>query len=265
MQAIDGIGRVLEIARTRSGVRTPIVGIAGAQGSGKSWIACAAAESIPGAIHLSLDDFYLSGAARRGLAASVHSLFATRGVPGTHDLAQLNTTLNALLSAGPDSETLLPAFDKLTDEPQVSETCRRFKGHPSVIIFEGWCLGALPQTEPDPVAPVNTLERDEDSQGVWRRTVNRRLETDYAALFARLDSILFLQAPSFDVVHAWRCQQEETMLGRTLGAAERQRIARFIGFFERITRSMLAGGRRSDLSLELDAERRVLNAREGPA
>lgn len=265
MQAIDGIGPVLETARTRCGARTPIVGIAGAQGSGKSWIARAAAESIPGAIHLSLDDFYLSGAARRELAASVNPLFATRGVPGTHDLAQLNTTLNALLSAGPDCETLLPAFDKLTDEPQVSETCRRFKGHPSVIIFDGWCLGALPQSEPDLVMPVNTLERDEDSQGVWRRTVNRRLETDYAALFARLDSILFLQAPSFDVVHAWRCQQEETMLGRTLGAAERQRIARFIGFFERITRSMLAGGRRSDLSFELDADRRVLNAREGPA
>ena len=262
MQTITAIERALEIGKSRCAAHTPIVGIAGAQGSGKSWLARAAAESMPGAIHLSLDDFYLSGPARRALAGSVHPLFATRGVPGTHDLGQLHATLEALLTAGPDSETLLPAFDKLKDEPQPQQTWRRYKGRTSVIIFEGWCLGALPQDEHDLATPVNQLEREEDGQGVWRRAVNRRLETDYAALFARLDAIAFLQAPSFDVVHAWRCQQEETTLGRMLNESERQRIARFIAFFERITRSMLAGGRRSDLSLELDASRQLLCIRE---
>jgi D-glycerate 3-kinase len=246
MQTIDGIDRVLQIARTRCGARPPIIGIAGAQGSGKSWLARTFAEQTPATIHLSLDDFYLSSAARRALAESVHPLFVTRGVPGTHDLDQLNATLDALLTAGPDSETPLPAFDKLTDELQPRETWRRFKGRPSAIIFEGWCLG-------------------EDIQGVWRSAVNRRLETDYAALFARLNSTLFLQAPSFDVVHAWRCQQEETMLGRPLNDAEQQKIASFIAFFERITRGMLAGGLRCDLSLELDANRQVLNPRDGAA
>lgn len=259
MQTIDGINRALQIARTRCGAHPPIVGIAGAQGSGKSWLARTFTEQTPGAIHLSLDDFYLSSAARRALAESVHPLFATRGVPGTHDLDQLNAALDALLAAGPDSETPLPAFDKLADELQPRETWRRFKGRPSAIIFEGWCLGALPQGERDLDAPVNALERHEDIQGVWRSAVNRRLETDYAALFARLNSTLFLQAPSFDVVHAWRCQQEETMLGRPLNDAEQQKIARFIAFFERITRGMLAGGLRCDLSLKLDANRQVLN------
>lgn len=265
MQAIDGIDRALQIARTRCGARTPIIGIAGAQGSGKSWLARIAAETMPGALHLSLDDFYLSSAARRALAESAHPLFATRGVPGTHDLGQVNATLDALLSAGPDSQTLVPAFDKLTDELHPPETWRRVKGRPAAIIVEGWCLGALPQSERDLAAPVNALERNEDAQGVWRRAVNQRLETDYAALFARLDAIAFLHAPSFDVVHAWRCQQEETALGRTLDEIERQRIARFIAFFERITRGMLSGGRRSDVSLALDADRQVLNLRDGAA
>ena len=83
------------------------------------------------------------------------------------------------------------------------------------------------------------------------------------AATARLDAIAFLHAPSFDVVDAWRCQQEETALGRTLDEIERQRIARFIAFFERITRGMLSGGRRSDVSLALDADRQVLNLRDG--
>ena len=265
MQTITAIERALEIGISRCGARTPILGIAGAQGSGKSWLARAAADSMPGSIHLSLDDFYLSGPVRRALAESMHPLFATRGVPGTHDLGQLHATLEALLTAGPDSETPLPSFDKLNDEPQPQQTWRRHKGRPSVIIFEGWCLGALPQDEHDLATPVNALERTEDPEGVWRSAANARLKSDYAALFARLDSILFLQAPSFDIVHAWRCQQEATALERPLNEAERQRIARFIGFFERITRSMLAGARRSDLSLELDANRRALSLREDPS
>lgn len=265
MQTIATIERALEIAVSRCGARTPIVGIAGAQGSGKSWLARTFAEKTPGAIHLSLDDFYLSSAARRDLAESVHSLFATRGVPGTHDLEQLNATLDALLSAGPEAGTCIPAFDKLADEPQPFETWRRFKGHPSAILLEGWCLGARPEGEETLSAPVNELERAEDPNGVWRRAANARLKNDYAGVFARLDSILFLQAPSFDVVHAWRCQQEETALSRPLTEMERQRIARFIGFFERITRSMLAGRRRSDLTLELDAHRGILTLRNDPS
>lgn len=263
MQTFAAIERALDITESRCGARTPIVGIAGAQGSGKSWLARAFAEATPGAINLSLDDFYLSSQARRALTESVHPLFATRGVPGTHDLGQLHATLDALLAAGPDSKTPLPGFDKLRDEPQPPETWRSFQGKPAAIILEGWCLGALPQSAGELATPINALERDADSESLWRRAVNAHLAADYADLFARLDAILFLQAPSFDIVHAWRCQQEETALGRALTEAERQGIARFIAFFERITRSMLAGRRRSDITLELNSERKISAARNG--
>ena len=39
---------------------------------------------------LSLDDFYLGRRDRAALARDVHPLLATRGVPGTHDLALLD-------------------------------------------------------------------------------------------------------------------------------------------------------------------------------
>ena len=262
MQTIDAVKWALDIALSCCGARAPIVGISGAQGSGKSWLARTAAESVPGAINLSLDDFYLPSAIRRARSGAAHPLFATRGVPGTHDIGHLNATLDALLNADAESQTKLPAFDKLRDEPLPPETWRTFHGRPSVIFLEGWCFGALPQSAKDLAAPVNTLERDEDRDGSWRRAVNAHLEGGYASLFARLDAILFLKAPSFEIVHAWRCQQEETALGRALSEAERQRIARFIAFFERITRSMLADGLRSDITLELDDARRVLATRE---
>src|SRR5436189_108160 len=68
-----------------------MVGLCGAQGSGKSTASrdAAAALTVRGlsCLVLSLDDLYLGKAARAELAAEVHPLLATRGPPGTHDVA----------------------------------------------------------------------------------------------------------------------------------------------------------------------------------
>jgi len=83
-------------ARLRPGRRRPFVlGIAGAQGSGKSTIARALAARF-GCPVLSLDDLYLDGAARQRLAETVHPLLRTRGVPGTHDGAAGLAALESL-------------------------------------------------------------------------------------------------------------------------------------------------------------------------
>ena len=65
-----------------------LVGINGAQGTGKTTLCkflAAILSSQLGVAVLSLDDFYLTRAERHKLAAAVHPLLATRGVPGTHD------------------------------------------------------------------------------------------------------------------------------------------------------------------------------------
>ena len=68
-----------------------MVGLTGPQGSGKSTLAAKlppllAARGLRSAV-LALDDLYLTHAERRRLAADIHPLLATRGVPGTHDVA----------------------------------------------------------------------------------------------------------------------------------------------------------------------------------
>src|SRR5688572_3692030 len=94
-----------------------LVGLCGAQGSGKTTAATAlvellARENLP-AIALSIDDFYLPRATRAELAQHVHPLLQTRGVPGTHDVELALATIESL--AGEEA-TPVPVFDKAIDD-----------------------------------------------------------------------------------------------------------------------------------------------------
>lgn len=261
-----GAAKALEalIARHARPGHTPLIGIAGAQGSGKTILARAVAARI-GAAAFSLDDVYLDRAARARLAADVHPLFAVRGPPLTHDLDLLAATVARLRAAGPDDRTPLPAFDKLTDAPAPAGERPVFVGRPGAILIDGWLLGATAQGQTAQgqaalVRPVNDLERVQDPDGVWRRAADAALAGPYRAAFATFDAILFLKAPSFDVVLDWRCEQEAGLLGvapDALPPRRRAELAVFIGHFERITRHMLAGGVAADVTAALDARRRA--------
>ncbi|MBI1358877.1 MAG: kinase [Alphaproteobacteria bacterium] len=250
-------------ARNRCGGRVPVVGVAGSQGSGKTTLVRNLAKQDPTVAAFSLDDVYLPRAYRDLIAADVHPLFATRGPPGTHNLMQLTETLDELQEAGANSATRLPAFDKVADNPLPESRRPVFPGRPSLILLDGWCLGATPQTEVELAQPVNELETTEDADGVWRREINANLAGAYQDAFARLDAIVYRRAPGFEVVQSWRCQQEEGLLGRPLDDADRQRIARFVAYFERITRHMMSGGRRADIEVRLDDGRGVIDVLRG--
>jgi D-glycerate 3-kinase len=238
--------------------RPRLIAVSGAQGSGKTTLARAVAARI-GAAHLSLDDVYLTRAERQALAAARHPLFATRGPPGTHDLGLLDETLDALLTAGPQSRTPLPAFDKLADDRLPADRWLAFTGRPSAILIDGWCLGALPQNEAELTASLNSLEQERDPGGVWRRAVNDALTGPYGALFDRFDGFLHLLAPDFSVVQAWREEQEAGLLGAAPSPARRRELAVFIAHFERITRAMVAGNRRPGLEARLGADRSLVS------
>jgi D-glycerate 3-kinase len=255
--ALNALDQAVAIARERAGSRLAIVGVAGSQGSGKTTLVAAYAAAHPRVAHFSLDDVYLPASYRRLIAQSVHPLFATRGPPGTHNLLQLNETLDELSEAGEGAQTILPAFDKVTDNPTHSRHRPVFHGRPSVILVDGWCLGATAQTDDELASPINALEAQHDKDAVWRKEVNANLAGAYQLTFARLDAIVGLQAPAFEIVHTWRCEQEESLLARPLTDGDKLRINTFIQHFERITRHMIAGGCRADLDVQLDENRNV--------
>ena len=248
--------------------RTLKLGINGAQGTGKStlaeFLALAAAELFGWRTAvLSIDDFYLTRAERRELADEVHHLFATRGVPGTHDTDLLSSTLDEVAKLEAGQTTRLPRFDKAIDDRAAEDQWPLVEGALDLIILEGWCVGSSAD-EPSKLAePVNELESHEDADGTWRRYANARLSVDYEPIFARLDALVFLAAPSFNAILEWRIEQEHKLAKRSAGSQimTDDEVARFINFYERITRHNLETmPARADVVLTLDTSHAVVDA-----
>ena len=243
-----------------------VVGLCGAQGSGKSYVTRQAATRLTALGHacatLSLDDLYLTHAERAALAHEVHPLLATRGPPGTHDVNLGLSILGALRDGRPAA---IPAFDKLADDRLPRDQWIGVSQPVDIVLFEGWCLGAAPEAPQDLVTPVNALEREEDLGGVWRTYVNTALAGPYQTLFGQLDALIMLKAPGFDVVCRWRTEQEISNAAQASGQRGRRpmspaEVGRFIQYYERITRRMLAETpARADLVLALDEARAVID------
>lgn len=240
-----------------------LVGLSALQGSGKSTLAAqlvAAARSRGlDALALSLDDFYLGRRARRQLARRVHPLFATRGVPGTHDTNLLERTLDALATASPQHPARLPAFDKGRDTRHPPSRWRTRRRPPDLVILEGWCVGVPAQAAPDLARAANALERDEDADGSWRRHANRALGSAYVPLWRRLDRLAVLQAPAFDVVAGWRDEQERALRRRRAPhAMDAAALVRFVAHYERLSRHALRTlPILADVLVALDRRRKV--------
>lgn len=252
------IYEIIQDIRARSNDRRPaLIGVAGAQGCGKSYLCQLLEAANRGRFaHFSLDDVYLRKLERDAKARQMHPLLATRGAPGTHDLELARRVIEALNSAQDRAETRLPRFDKRADDRAPDGDWPVFRGKPEAILFDGWCVGALPD-ELGP-APVNRLEADQDGDGRWRTLVGGELATTYQAFFDRFDAIVYLQAPDWEIVRSWRGQQEEQTLGRKLSALEEARLDGFLMFYERITKSMMAGRHRATHLVKLGKLREPL-------
>ncbi len=100
-----------------------LVGISGAQGSGKSTL-CEFLKiildsyfSLRTAI-FSIDDLYKTREERTSLAQTVHPLLKTRGVPGTHDVDMGLKLINDLKNLSGSQSLAIPRFDKALDDRQ---------------------------------------------------------------------------------------------------------------------------------------------------
>lgn len=245
-----------------------IVGINGAQGTGKSTL-CRLLDTILAegfglkVVSVSIDDLYYTRAERKKLAEQVHPLFATRGVPGTHDVGLGLALLDKLVAQEAGRQVAIPVFDKAIDDRASIEKWPCTSLPLDLILFEGWCVGARPQDEPALISVVNTLEANEDQDGTWRRYVNRKLADDYAELFEQLDLLIMLKIPAMECVLEWRslqerklaAQREEAKATHIMTPAE---LDRFIMHYERLTRHMLSEmPNHADIVLRLDRDHKI--------
>jgi D-glycerate 3-kinase len=226
------------------------IGISGGQGSGKSTFSNLLSLVFTELFDLktlvmSLDDFYLTHDERQVLAKTVHPLLKTRGVPGTHDIPLMGKVMGGISH---NKEVHMPAFDKSDDDrcAMTKVRCDDVK----IIIVEGWCWGAEPES--DTSVPLNQLEREQDADGLWRGYVNQQL-ANYQDLF-RTDTSIFLSIPSMSSVLEWRWQQESE-LGQGSKNMTKEDIEYFVMHYERLTRHMLQSmPGKVDLTLYLDKD-----------
>ena len=226
--------------------KTLILGLSGSQGSGKTMVTgilqIILKKFFKKNIYIiSIDDFYKTLRDRNRMSQQKHSLFKTRGVPGTHDI---NLIKNFFISVKRKKfkKIKLPKFNKSIDDRSKKNYWHNINKRPEIIILEGWCVGAKPQIISSLRKPVNILERHEDKDLIWRKYANEKLKKEYKEVFAMIDYFIFMKVPNFKMVFKWRLLQESKLKKKfhykkkimTYSA-----IKRFIMFYQRITLQMI--------------------------
>ncbi len=226
--------------------KTLFLGFSGGQGSGKTTVVkilkIILKKFFKRKIYVSsIDDFYKTLKDRNEMSYTTHSLFQTRGVPGTHDVNLINKFFY-FIKKKKFKKTKLPKFDKSLDDRLKKKYWFNIKERPEIVILEGWCVGARPQSNSLIKKPVNILEKYEDENLIWRKHVNEKLKREYRKLFAMIDYYIFMKIPNFNMVFKWRLLQEKKLrkkLRYKKKIMSYSEIKRFIMFYQRITLQMI--------------------------
>ena len=224
-----------------------LIGLAGGQGSGKTTISSILSIILKKYFKLnvfiiSIDDFYKTRKERKILSKKKHSLLMTRGVPGTHDI-DLMLKFFKKIKSNKFRSLEVPKFNKAMDDRYKKRLWYKLKFKPDVVIFEGWCVGAKPQTAKQLKKPINSLEKVYDQGLKWRTHVNNQLKTKYKTLFNQLDGLLYLKAKNFNLLRNWRLKQErklwiQTKNKKNLKIMNNGDVINFMQTYQRITQQM---------------------------
>ena len=226
--------------------KTLFLGFSGGQGSGKTTVAkilkIILKKFFKRKIYVSsIDDFYKTLKDRNKMSYTTHPLFKTRGVPGTHDI-NLVKKFFYFIKKKKFEKTKLPKFDKSIDDRSKKKYWFNIKERPEIVILEGWCVGAKPQSNSLIKKPINILEKYEDKNLIWRKHINGKLKREYKKLFAMIDYYIFMKIPNFSIVFKWRLLQENKLRKKSRFKKKimsHNEIKRFIMFYQRITLQMI--------------------------
>ena len=195
--------------------KTLFLGFSGGQGSGKTTVTgilkIILKNYFKRKIHISsIDDFYKTLKDRNKISNTIHPLLKTRGVPGTHDI-NLIKKFFYFIKKKKFKEFKLPKFDKSIDDRLKKKYWFNIKERPEIVILEGWCVGAQPQSNSLIKKPINILEKYEDKNLMWRKHVNEKLKREYKKIFTMIDDFIFMKIPNFNMLFKWRLLQENKL------------------------------------------------------
>ena len=247
----------------KSKKKTVIIGLSGGQGAGKSTLAKIFQIILSTiyklkVVNISIDDFYRTSSERKKLSKFTHPLFMTRGVPGTHDSKMLLQIIKRLKNKNFEKLTV-PKFDKSKDDRLKRNFWQKITKKPDIVIFEGWCVGAKPQSKKDLMKSINLLEKREDKKLTWRKKVNNELKVNYKKIFNLIDYKIYINVPSFKHVFKWRLLQEKKLglKSNNKNVMKTNEVKRFIMFYERITKSMMKNLKDNNIIISLSNNHKI--------
>ena len=247
------------------------VGLAGGQGTGKTTISSLLEIILRkyfklNVFKISIDDFYRTRKERFNLSKKVHPLLMTRGVPGTHDI-------KIMLDFFRKSKTKkfksfkLPKFNKAIDDRCKKNQWYTIKKRPDVVIFEGWCVGARAEKNSTIKKSINSLEKTNDAQLIWRNYVNKQLKTKYKKLYDQLDCLVYLKAKNFSLLQKWRLIQEKKLWLKNKNKKTNNKIMskgdviNFMQTYQRVTQNMFKfAPRYASIILNLNSNHQIKSA-----
>ena len=236
------------IAKKAEKKRSYIVGLSGGQGSGKTTISSIISIILRkyfklNVFTISIDDFYKKRKERFLLSKKIHPSLMTRGVPGTHDINMMLDFFKRIKRK--EFRSLkLPKFNKAIDDRYNKKLWYSIKKRPDIIIFEGWCVGAKAEKKNTLKQPINSFEKLRDKKLIWRRYVNKQLQSKYKQLYDQLNCLLYLKSNNFSLLRKWRIKQE-TKLRLKNKRSNRNKIMsnkeviNFMQTYQRVTQNML--------------------------
>ena len=249
------------------------VGLAGGQGTGKTTISSLLEIILRkyfklNVFKISIDDFYRTRKERFNLSKKVHPLLMTRGVPGTHDI-------KIMLDFFRKSKTKkfksfkLPKFNKAIDDRCKKNQWYTIKKRPDVVIFEGWCVGARAEKNSTIKKSINSLEKANDAQLIWRNYVNKQLKTKYKKLYDQLDCLVYLKAKNFSLLQKWRLIQEKKLWLKNKNKNKKTKnkimskgdVINFMQTYQRVTQNMFKfAPRYASVILNLNSNHQIKSA-----
>ena len=167
----------------------------------------------------------------------------TRGVPGTHDINMMLDFFKRIKRK--EFRSLkLPKFNKAIDDRCNKKLWYSIKKRPDIIIFEGWCVGAKAEKNNTLKQPINSFEKLRDKKLIWRRYVNKQLQSKYKQLYDQLNCLLYIKSNNFSLLRKWRIKQERKLSLKNKKFNDHKimsdkEVINFMETYQRVTQNML--------------------------
>lgn len=237
ISALNPVKEYILSSLDRSKKEAPlVVGLSGAQGSGKSTLVVQLIQALKAAPHnlrvvgFSLDDFYKCHKELVTLAETGNTLWQKRGLPGTHDVELCQTTIEALIA---QRKVEIPVFDKSLFSGSGDRAPHGIIVEPpyDVILIEGWCVGF------NSLCSSVLESRYSSADEVVKRhkyeyveAVNNKLKL-YKHIWSQFDCLVLLRAKNLSFVYQWRLQQEHQLISQRGSGMTDAQVRQFVDMY----------------------------------